>query len=377
MGLVAAAATSCVYDFDPEVEGEQGLIVIEGDILAGEMTYVDVSLSQTLSDKKGAYHVQATVWVEQKDGTKFTGYRSGNGYYIDTRKLDKTQQCRLCVVNNTYGSYYSDWLDVLVSPPITDITYKITEDGEYINFYVSTGSDGSGSGYYRWTASEAWEYMADYYATHYFDVKTLTINPYEDGENTYYCWGAANVSSLMIGTTAKLKEDKLEDAYLYSLHNADMKISYVYSMNLVQRAITKEAYVFWETLQKNSDNVGGLFSPQPSEMRGNIHCEQDPNRLVLGYISASSVTTKRAFFFDKDTRFYKKPKGGETPEPEEIKEEEWKLRYIVDDYRVYTYVESEEELITDRFTWLPRRCVDCTYFGGTKQKPDYWPTYDK
>lgn len=376
LALVAAAATSCVYDFDPQVEGEQGLVVIEGDILAGDMTEVNVSLSQTLNDKSGVYHVQATVWVEQEDGKRYNGYHSGLGYIIDTRDLDVNQKCRLCVVNETYGVFRSDWLEVLKSPQIKDVTYKITDDGEYMNFYVSTGSDGEGTGYYRWSASEAWEYKADYYATHYFDVQTETIKPYLDDENTYYCWGAGFVSALMIGSTAKLKEDKIEDLYLYSLHNDDMKMSYIYSMNLVQRAITKEAYSYWETLLKNSDDVGGLFSPQPSEMRGNIHCDNDPNKMVLGYIGASSVTSKRVFFNSNDVRFYQKPKTVE-PEPEEIPADEQKTRYIMDQMRVYTFFETEEQIFTDRFTWLPRRCVDCTYFGGTKNKPDYWPTFDK
>lgn len=373
--FVAVCATSCVYDFDPEIEGEEGLLVIEGDILAGEMTYVDVTLSQKLNEKAGIFHLQAGVWVEQKDGTIFYGYRSGVNYIIDTRDLDVNQQCRLCVSNSTYGRFCSEWLDVLKSPEIKDITYKITDDRENMNFYVSTGSDGQGSGYYRWTASETWEYHVEYYATHYYDVRSESIVPFEGENNTYYCWNSDFISSLMIGSTEKLKEDKIDDLYLFSKHNDDMRLQYVYSVNLVQRAISKEAYSYWDTMLKNSDDVGGLFSPQPSELRGNIYCENDPDRQVLGYISASSVATKRVFFHSNEMRFYKPPKREEV-ELIEIPEEERKTRYIVDQMRVYTYYETEMMIYTDRFTWLPRKCVDCTFYGGNKNKPDYWPTYD-
>ena len=373
LALVCAAATSCIYDFEAEVEGQSGILVVEGDILAGDISVIDLTLSQTLSDKSDAVRVQAQVWVEQQDGTRFSGYRSGERYYVDTRSLDPSQQCRLCVNNTSYGTCRSQWLDILRSPQIGEITNSVTEDGEYMNIYVSTGSSGEGSGYYRWMVSEEWEYVSDYYATHYYDPASGKVLPFEGDDNTHFCWNSGSVSSLMVGSTAKLKQDKLENQYLYNIHNDNIKISYIYAVTVEQRAISEDAYSYWVTVIQNDDGVGGLFSPQPSEMRGNITCDSNPDKPVLGYISASTVTSKRAFFRNKDTGFYKKPKTGEIIEPEEIPEADWNAVYLLDNMRVYTFYETETQVYEDRFTWLPRRCVDCTAMGGTTEKPEDWP----
>ena len=63
-------AASCIYDFDPQIEGTRGLLVIEGDILVGDTTIVQVSRMSALSDDAGVQAVtSANVYVESSDGT--------------------------------------------------------------------------------------------------------------------------------------------------------------------------------------------------------------------------------------------------------------------------------------------------------------------
>ena len=45
---------SCIYDFDPQIEGAGGLLVIEGDIMVGDTTFVQVS---RMSAQIGRAHV--------------------------------------------------------------------------------------------------------------------------------------------------------------------------------------------------------------------------------------------------------------------------------------------------------------------------------
>lgn len=63
-----------------------------------------------------------------------------------------------------------------------------------------------------------------------------------------------------------------------------------------QHALTPEAYAYWAQIKQQVANVGSIFDPPPSSLRGNIYCKEDTNILAYGYFRASSVTTNYTFF---------------------------------------------------------------------------------
>jgi hypothetical protein len=77
----------------------------------------------------------------------------------------------------------------------------------------------------------------------------------------------------------------------------DIRISYVYSMELIQQSLTKEGYQYWENIRKISDDIGGIFAPQPSEIKGNLKSINTEDQTIIGYISASTVNKKRIFAY--------------------------------------------------------------------------------
>src|SRR5205085_5124378 len=74
-----------------------------------------------------------------------------------------------------------------------------------------------------------------------------------------------------------------------------IKLSIKYSILLEQKALTEEAYNYWLNLKKNTESLGGLFDPLPSEITGNIHSLRNPNEAIIGYFSGGSVEKKRIF----------------------------------------------------------------------------------
>ena len=146
-------------------------------------------------------------------------------------------------------------------------------------------------------------------------------------------------------------------------------MSHIYCVQLSQVSLTEEAYRYWSTLKDNTTNVGGLFSPEPAEMRGNLVNIDDPDELVLGYISVTTRTHDRMFIDNYVTRFsrWRGPSYGfEYLFPEEYRE------YYGWQYRPAWYTESEK-----KWVWLPKECVDCRAFGGTKDRPSWWINQDK
>ena len=83
--LMALMTGACIYDFNAEVPGTEGIVVIEGDILIGDYTRVRVTTSMPLTGNDPARTLASTVTVEASDGTRYTGR---NGSSIDTRFAD-------------------------------------------------------------------------------------------------------------------------------------------------------------------------------------------------------------------------------------------------------------------------------------------------
>lgn len=376
--VTASLAAGCVYDFHPDYQGQAGFVSIEGDILIGTTCSFRVSSSTQLDDERDeGGPVACSIRVEASDGTV---YHAINGT-ADLTAADPSLRYRLIV--ETEGPsrrfYTSAWSDVLVSPPIDTILWKINErKPSLMDICVSTHSDGT-TGYYRWTANETWEFHAMYYAEVFFapagtEYKGVTasqdtIFQYADGENTWTCWAGGNQSGIMTGSTDGLTEDRLTGHTIYSLHSTDQKISHIYSAEITQMRLSEDAFLYWESVRSNSSDVGGLFSAEPSELRGNIVNQDDPDEMVLGFISASTCTRKRIFInniFTGFSRFSYDPVKPIFPLSNEY------LKYYNWGFRI-SFFDGD----TGAYAWLPRRCTDCTLLGGTKERPSWWINNDK
>ncbi|MBQ6300721.1 MAG: DUF4249 family protein [Bacteroidales bacterium] len=380
--LLLFAVVSCVYDFHPDWQGQAGFVAIEGDILVGDTCQFEVRFSTDLEDENNVGEpLTYTLRVEADDGTVYLLQDS----IVDLTMASLTQEYRLVVeVQSPFRrTYASAWAPVLVSPPIDSLSYAINAERTALDINVSTHSDAP-VGYYRWSASETWEYHSTYYAEYFFApagtvyrgrvIEQNSLVAYEEGDNVYYCWDSGNRSDILLGSTVELTEDRLVDHCLYSFSNTDRKVSVVYFVELSQIRLTEEAYRFWETVRNNSSNVGGLFSPEPSELRGNIVNVDDPDELVLGYVSVSTCTRKKIFVNNYDTRFSRwEGSSYNIVEPFPDIPDEWR-KYYGWRYR-FGWIEEKEG--GSNTVWAPIECIDCRASGGTKERPWWWINNDK
>lgn len=387
LAVAALTVAACIYDFNAEVPGTQGIVVIEGDILIGDYTRVRVSTSTSLDSKEEPGPLPSRISVEASDGTTYSGY---NNARIDTRFADPSLEYRL-VVTNERGTYVSEWAPVLRAAAIDSLDYSISDDRTTMTINVNAHGE-PGNDFYRWVAEETWEYHAPFQASHFFvprggylDGKVVpidTVAMFENGENTYYCWNNGQVRDVMIATTKDLSENRIAHHPLYRIDRYEQRISFIYSVLLIQEALTETAWRYWDMMQKNSSDVGGLFSPEPYEMRGNITSVDNPDEMVLGYISVTAPSTLRYFIESYKFIFARTRPGEYDVEPVYVQRNNW-YRYYNNGYSVYMLHTDEspgsgrEEASDYEFDWLPNRCVHCELLGGSKEKPDYWPNDHK
>ncbi len=364
--------TSCITPFQPEgVTDIDNMVVVEGDIILNDTTRVILSRSQAIKDlNKVNYITKAQVWVVSDNGTLYAGkevLRKGKTQYIvNTIGLDPAKQYKLRVKLLGGQLYESELLTVRVSPEIDSI--GVTSD--YVNkiatFYVNTHDSQNKTRYYKWSFVEDWEFHAQYVSLFLYDPIKDIINNIDFSKNRYYCWSTRPSTAILVASTANLEQDIVFQKSLISMGPEDRRISYLYSMYLTQMAISREAFIYWENISKNSDKIGGIFAPQPTEIGGNIKCMSNPAERVLGYISAGIVSRKRTFKYATDIGIYKEPilcesifVDGTNPIPF--------ISLYEAGYDVISYSAEANESY-----WVHKNCSDCRVFG-TKTKPSFWP----
>lgn len=399
LSALLLTVASCVYDFDPQIEGTGGLLVIEGDVLAGDTTLVQVSTVSALSAEPVVEPVRsAVVYVESEDGTMYYAMEYNRSYLldephycIDTRMLDVNRRCRLVVRVQagiewvgwspviTYNDYFSDWVEVQKSASALDsIGFYVTDDLSRldVNIWMHGGTE---TGYYRWVGRSVWEYTAEYQASVYYNPSDNSIIPYEGDENYFYCWKRQAPREIMIASTKGLSEDKLTAYTVFSTEDkSDERFSQVYSLTLLQERLSPEAYAYWLATERNTFNTGGLMSPQPSEIQGNIHSASNPDEKVIGYINASTVTRAHKYYRHTVGKFYYSP--GNRTEPVVLLAKDWSNYYHNRNYRpLWEHIPPEIEGVVPpvQYEWAPRYCSDCRMRGGSKTRPADWPTNHK
>jgi hypothetical protein len=131
--------------------------------------------------------------------------------------------------------------------------------------------------------------------------------------------------------------------------------------------LTKEAYQFWEIMKKNTEQVGTLFDPQPSQLLSNIRSVNDPDDQVIGFVSAGTITEKRIFVKESEVR------------PWAYRRDCEQINVTRDSFRFYFSNQAFiplDEWYNDMgrfagYTGGERSCVDCT-LGASNVKPSFW-----
>jgi hypothetical protein len=166
---------------------------------------------------------------------------------------------------------------------------------------------------------------------------------------------------------------KYEVAYVPA---GSIKLSVLYSVLVKQYAISVDAFNFWTNLKKNTEQLGTLFDLQPFSELGNIKCMNNPDTKCIGFISFTTLQRQRIFISKNDLIAWNYlPYYGNCI-----------LRYE-SPYLISTHFQPPggpygNSLIgqcLDTVFHLPvyffstNLCVNCTYNGGTTEKPSYWP----
>jgi hypothetical protein len=361
-------SSSCIDPYAPAIiSAPNSFLVVDGHINSKGPTVFRLSRTQNLADKAPPPAVtNAQVYVEEQGGRRQQLPHSGQGAYTgQDLNIQADRQYRL-FIQAAGREYASAFVPVKSSPPIDSVSWKLEKDG--LQIYVSTHDPQQQTRYYRWDYQETFEFASAFYsALAYVNGEVI-----DRRENINRCWRSISSTDINIGTSVRLSQDQIREAPLLFTRLPSVKFNNRYSILVRQYAQTQEAYQYWETLKKNTENIGSLFDPLPTQLTGNITCLTDPREPVLGFVSAFSVAEKRLFITGAEMadqwRFVNEYGTclTDTIPAEKIHE--------VFNGAPYLPIQSLLNLRGDiiAYTYSSSNCVDCRE-RGTNVKPSFWP----
>jgi hypothetical protein len=376
--VILLGTTMCRKSYEPPaIKASNHFLAIDGVINTGvngiSTFYVSRSLN-LLDTVPNIPELRAQVMIVASNGTMFPLIDTGaNGTYVSAPlNLDITQKYQISVTTFEGNKYLSDQVTPKTSPPIDSLTWQDLPDpltgSDAVKIYVNSHDPANSTRYYRWDYVETFMHHS-FYQSYWYRIGTAIAPIDNPSQSTYSCWSTQNSSSILLGTSITLASDVISQAPIASFAHNDPKMDVRYSTLVRQYALDLEAYNYWLTVQKNSQSLGGLFDLQPAQIRGNIHGVTNPNDVVLGYVSASSVQEKR-LFIDNSALGWKSNPGVNCPikiiDTDPLNTLYW--NYADTAYDVYFFNSGNPPTINITF----KDCLDCRYQGGTNIEPAFW-----
>jgi hypothetical protein len=361
----------------PAVTTSVNYLVVEGVInAAADSTIINLSRTVSVSGKIGSNaELGATVTVESDQNTAYPLQELGKGRYGSSAlNIDPAHKYRLHIFTMGNKEYVSDLEPVKPTPPIDSVGFVQQDSG--IQLYLNSHDPNNSTRYYRWEYNETWQFHAKYESLFITDGKQLHYRTPD--QQIYYCFGNDTSSTILLGSTAALVKDVIYQAPLTQILSTSEKLETRYSIVVRQYALTGPAYSFYQNLKKNTEQLGSIFSAQPSEVAGNVHCVTVPSEPVIGYVSVTNVQQKRIFIDESQL-----PQNWFPTYPYTCTLDSLLLCHnsCQDDVALFLIPLGSSELAiepaTDKFGNLlgylasDHECADCTIRGTTKQ-PVFW-----
>ncbi|WP_153799800.1 DUF4249 domain-containing protein [Foetidibacter luteolus] len=374
--LLLLAACKERYD-PPNISPATGYLVVEGFINSGAATSTVITLSRTvkLEETQVVHEAGAAVNIESENGETYPLQPGVSGQYSSQPlTLNPASRYRLRIITSDGKEYLSSYTPVKTGPPIDSITWKREEGG--VQIYVNAHDEQNNTRFYQWKFEETWEFYSSFSSSLIYTKDQLgrpvgVAYRYPDhsiNDSIYQCWNTIYSSNILLGSTEKLVTDVVYLPMRF-IEPASVKLSSLYSIKLKQYALSREAYQFMQKMKKNTEQLGSVFDPQPSELRGNIENINDPSEVVVGFVDVTEEKEKRIFIYNREVPGWGYNAGCRQEEidnhPDSIAKYGAGLLPATPNKMglfgaILTFYASDPV------------CIDCT-MRGTNVKPDFWP----
>jgi len=363
--------SACRELYEPEVNQlDQRVLVVEG-YLDSEGLKSELRISKTSDlgvDSSPSPELGALVELISSSGITYPLVEEGDGLYVFQKDILEENTYQLSIRLSNGEQVLSDPIQPILTPPILEAGFVKDESG--IEVFVNTQGDENADDF-LWTYEETWIFLPRVRVTFIYKPGEGVVNRNDD-ERIDLCYKTERNAGVLLETSSRFEDQVVFRQTIKEFEEGDPRMQKRYSILVSQKAIPQEAVEFWETLKRNSEDIGTVFSPLPSLIGGNLHFVENQNRPVVGQVGIGVVQQSR-IFIDREEIL-----------PWEIFTPEFDDCFIgTDTIRTSMYGQtfSSGAVLPARVVPGPmgplgyfttaRRCADCTLYAE-REKPDFW-----
>ena len=364
--LLFACLASCVYPYDIELgSGENDhILVVDGEILTGGTSTIRLSyLTPLVQDYSNEEKPQAKAWIEDEDGNKYSGTKTLRDRFSIPMLNARPNKNYRAVIEADGETYVSDWQKPDYGPTVTDIYFDA--DRNFVTVHAQIESGLNDTGYAALTFEETWEFHSEFPAQIFVNTQTWAYEAIDYDYPYYWCFrNAESPERILVDYSRHLAGSWAYPVQRFARTNNRNHRRYSILVKVI--ALSEEAYNYNKQVQNQARSGSDLFSPEPGAMRGNLRCLSQPEKQVMGLVTAGNVSYKRAFL---DSRYLINTRPNEAS-----------LHAVTLEEMPYLYYEQGERPIANIHVdgmgttvgWGPERCINCVLAGGYQQKPSFW-----
>lgn len=356
--------TSCIDEFNARLpEGEIDILVVDGSIISDSLCTFYVSRSNALDDEN-EFHGEpnALVKVKGSDGTEWPAAMEQAGEYkvqVGTLLPEVSYHLEIQSDGLTYTSASCKPEE---TPLILD-SIGIREKAYEADLLVYTTMRGSRDRYYSIIYLQDWEIRAEWNTQIEYDRGKGEFIPIT--QQVSRGWKSDYTELPTILPSSKYDQGQSFPTRLYSIPLTGDQLSYRYCTTIVARAITQAEYEYEKIRLQVSEQMGGLFTPQPSQLPSNITCN-DPSAKVIGFVGVSGNVHRQQYYINTTQVDCLYQEGREY-----LCELHGMDEFRTDDYNAI-YDMGYRVVSTNPMKWAAASCVDVRSMKASLERPAWW-----
>jgi len=288
---------SCIQQFDYESDTEEKFLVVDGGITQKNTIHelhLSFSTSFGVNRRTPAHGAEITLFDDQGNHEQYIPEEGGKYILFGTSVERKPGTAYYIEIQWPSGKTYRSVPQIMPELIRPDSLYyelerisELNNNGNvveisYLNILLNTPINMYGrNNYFIWRSD------------HVYSFTEVKWHPLVEPK-VCYSKQPSDASQLYIFSTEGIKQEMLND-YLVSkiIVYPGWQFFEKHFYNVKQHSITKEAYVYWETVNEIAYPTGSIFDTPPAPIKGNIYNIDDPDDTVLGFFEVSSVDTIR------------------------------------------------------------------------------------
>jgi len=366
--ILALSLSSCITEYFITLTNHKPMLFVDGSIIENTDAIFHITQSFTLNIDTipdEAFVNDAVLQIIDSNGNRSEPARSlGRGrYQISIGELDSNVQYGIRIEHD--GDIFESALSRPLRTPEVEVRWRQYEPLGAVYFYISTHDETNENNFFLWHYDEIWEVQAPIQTSLFFNP---TTNTFFTSQPLYsICWKRNAIYEL--GSTEALSENKIIDRLLFRVEPETDRFYWLYSLTVTQKAISQGSFEFHQNMKQQNEEMGGIFTPQPAEVLGNIHCLTDPTRRVMGYINTLKNVSQQRIFIRRGQQLI-------WPVIDWCRSVPCRTLPVNHGWSPDTFYRLGYRPVGDSFPpafWATVSCVDCREGGGTTERPYFWP----